>query len=512
MINADWHTISIVITAILYLVAALLALSHRRYRPNAATFMTIYALISCGWAISQLFWLPSYQLVLADNPLDHLQWYGLPLLALVFLYLSRAFLHSQDSGRTWKLLSIVWLVSVGAMEALFWGSVYIPKTSLQSLLITICGLGWLVFMGGSLLLTLQKLRPQVATRYQTAATYWVLVVAITIAGDILFVTRMTTAGNILRLAGALLAAALIAQSRLSSMATILRRSLSYTIYLALALAIYTIGLALMLLGLQYFSGLSLIIIGLILAIPFVIVFTPLINWLRDEIKTWFTEDEGDPTIALRHYSKAITNILDLNLLATLSIGTAVQVLKIDQGALFLVDPVDDDGDQGYYFLRGVEGTGVDWPESARIRSQCALATALQEGPVTQTEIDFQSRFKDMSTEEHAWISSLGAEVYVPIFAKNEWIGLLTLGPKRSGDAYSEHDLFLLSTMSDQTAVALENTRLVEGLVRLNREFKRSYAALEQSNRHLERLDRTKSDFISIASHELRTPLTLNSRF
>jgi signal transduction histidine kinase len=92
------------------------------------------------------------------------------------------------------------------------------------------------------------------------------------------------------------------------------------------------------------------------------------------------------------------------------------------------------------------------------------------------------------------------DVYVPVFTKGDWIGLLALGPKASGDRYFDDDLLLLSTLADQTAVALENARLFDDLERLNEE-------LVAANRELARLDQAKSNFIDIASHELRTPLT-----
>jgi signal transduction histidine kinase len=127
--------------------------------------------------------------------------------------------------------------------------------------------------------------------------------------------------------------------------------------------------------------------------------------------------------------------------------------------------------------------------------------------LTQYDIDLHPRFKNITSSARDWFTDLDMDVYVPIYAKGEWIGLLALGPKRSGDRYFDEELVLLSTLADQTAVALENARLFDDLKARSAEVERLNEDLAVANLELTRMGQAKSDFIDIASHELRTPLT-----
>ncbi|MCA1596423.1 MAG: GAF domain-containing protein, partial [Chloroflexi bacterium] len=54
---------------------------------------------------------------------------------------------------------------------------------------------------------------------------------------------------------------------------------------------------------------------------------------------------------------------------------------------------------------------------------------------------------------------LGADVAVPLLFKDELLGILLVGPKRSGAIFTEEDITLLSTLANQAAIALRNGQL-----------------------------------------------------
>ena len=87
---------------------------------------------------------------------------------------------------------------------------------------------------------------------------------------------------------------------------------------------------------------------------------------------------------------------------------------------------------------------------------------------------------------------LRASVAVPLMLSGRALGVLSIrsyGPKE----YTEDDARVLSLFGDQAAAALATVEA----------FGRQRQAVEQ----LERLNRAKSEFVSIVSHEFRTPLT-----
>jgi len=61
------------------------------------------------------------------------------------------------------------------------------------------------------------------------------------------------------------------------------------------------------------------------------------------------------------------------------------------------------------------------------------------------------------------LERLDAQLLLPLSSKEELIGFISLGPKRSEEPYSSSDARLLRTVAAQTGLALENSRLSEAI-------------------------------------------------
>jgi len=516
--TANATTISLIVIGIWYFLAVGVILKRRSLRERAAGLLIFYALISSLWtltlALSRLGW-PT---ALPDDVPARALLYGLPILALLFFHMSRSFLRLEGSGRGWWGLGVAW---VAAMIVLNENLLALPETmwvgpgwvfSRQALPSWALIVGWGIFVGGATLTTAQVYRRTEQPLHKNRLKYWSLAVGLTVVGAGLLFAGHETLGSGFHLLGTLSATYAVVTYRLPDVRQMGRRTVSYLIVTLLTVVVYATGFVAAQSVLQWVPDYNPVFAGVAMALVLAVIFDPLLGLIQQLVNRLMSGTRYDPSRTLREYSTHISNILDLQRLAKVAVGLISEALGSRRGALFVVhsegEEEGDQGSDGHFRLQEVTSREQASPPGV-LTADSPVAEYLQQEhrPLTQYDIDLLPRFQENASGEREWLSGLDMDVYVPITAQGEWIGLLALGRKISGDCYFEEDLTLLGTLADQTAVALQNARLFEDVKIRNAENERLNEELTAANEELARLDQAKSDFIDIASHELRTPLT-----
>ena len=196
-------------------------------------------------------------------------------------------------------------------------------------------------------------------------------------------------------------------------------------------------------------------------IGFALLFVVFMQKGADRFRRWidrrFFREAVDAENILADLGDRVRSIADRSeLLETVSrkIGEALHVPKV---AAFIR------GESGFVpaFATGYGGDAVALEFGNAGVLTCCVA-ALQK-PQTVYLDDNRSwvRRENIPESDAAKLRELSSEVLIPLRTKTAVEGFLSLGPKASEAAYSPSDLRLLQSVAHQTALALDNSRLVD---------------------------------------------------
>jgi signal transduction histidine kinase len=181
---------------------------------------------------------------------------------------------------------------------------------------------------------------------------------------------------------------------------------------------------------------------------------------------------------------AISSELDLDALLRTISQTTSHLLQAERSTVFLVDR--QKGELWSRVAEGLESTEIRIPLGSGIAGAVASTGASVRIDDAYTDTRFNPEVDRRTGYQTRTI--LCAPMRNP---RGEVIGVFQVLNKRGG-SFTPLDEQLLSSLSSQAAVAVENARLHE-------EVQHAYGELQT-------LDRMKTDFLNAISHELRTPL------
>lgn len=513
----DPALVALSISAVTNLVLLPALLKSRDLKTQSILLLVIYTLLSLGWfVVEALIRLQSVHLTAAFDlfTLHRISIYLILALAAIFYQLTRRF-ERKTSGRieAWVASGLALATVLLLYENPLRLPEQIPVTPGMFLLrtpaafvILVCA--WAVLAGASGLLSWRNTIGKASPLHRNRSLYWTAATFLVIASQIFVLFRLPLPGSLLHSLGLILGCYAQLNHNLPDLRSAMRRGTGNLIVTLLAAGLYTGGFLLALDLIRRFPSVPIALAGAVLALLMAALAIPFLNVLKKNIHRVMVGAGYDPSQMISEYSQAISNIIDLKYLAAVALAKIIETMEIEKAALFTVHFDLDCEEAGSYFIQPVHN-GAETSPVFRLSGQSPLAAALSRDhyPLAQYDIDLLPRFQSITPPERAWLARQNLDVYIPVYSNGNWIGLLAVGPKRSGDRYFKDDLVMLQTLADQTAIALENARLYADLKQRNAENERLNRELRVANAELARLDVAKSDFINIASHELRTPLT-----
>ncbi len=167
---------------------------------------------------------------------------------------------------------------------------------------------------------------------------------------------------------------------------------------------------------------------------------PLYAWLQRGIDRLFFREKVDFQQAITTFNRRIRSLLDLPEVLSALVNYATSLLHIQSGAVYLWEPEEE-----AFILRNAAG-------------------APEHSIPLQLRLDASQKERMLEGRPLPYVLGKPFMLMVPLVAPTQegdsLVGILTLGPRKSGHGYSRDDRSLLAGLADQAGTAIHVAQLI----------------------------------------------------
>ncbi len=444
--------------ALIYYSALLLIIVRQDVRRRLKLFFGLYLLSMIIWSFSAF-------MIFSDlGPFDTLLWnrvlvVGSMAMPLAFFGFVQSFLLRER--RVWLILGMLSYIVLQYLNVT--GQVITSASVVDGMLINEYGYGvnmagtaWVFFIGFSAYDLIKEYRQTKDSAYRNRIRYLILVILVIFAGTLTNLTflRSYPGDVVFNIVSALLITFAILRYHLLDITIVIRKGLLYSIPIFLIAASYYLVVILSLSIFKSSAEFPFFLFSLIVAVVSALIVEPLRKATQSWIDRLFFREKYDASMMIQRVSQTAAYFLDLQKLTQMILAEVTSTLHIKKAAFFIRGQ-----ESGDLVLMAYKGQDKAPNPMLEIDHSVVKTLSKLDRTLTKNDLDILPQFRALWSGERQNLEDIGVDLVIPLKVKGELVGIFTAGPKLSGETYSEDDQLTLTTLVNQTAIAIENARL-----------------------------------------------------
>jgi signal transduction histidine kinase len=244
----------------------------------------------------------------------------------------------------------------------------------------------------------------------------------------------------------------------------------------------------------------------LLSVFLVVALNPIKDRIQNIIDAAFFRKRYDYERTIFNLGEAMTSILNIDEIGNKIITTITDTMQIDSASFLILDRQSEIYNMNVATLDELRTSEI------KLDSDDVIISCLNKyrEEIFYEDLISNSKYSVHKEELLETFSKLHSSLIMPLFFKDDLVGMLSLGQKRSGLLFNTRDINLLKTLANESAIAVENAnsfKLVEDYARkleeTNKELMETHLQLMQAEKMS-----AVGELAAGLAHEIRNPLNI----